>query len=52
MTPELALFVAGILGGIALALVARGVVDQVFIVRYLRGRRRRPIGDPHTRFEK
>ena len=39
-------FVAGVLTGIALALLASGVSDQVFIVRYLRQRRRRPIGDP------
>jgi len=36
------IFFVGVLTGIALAFVARGVVDQVWIIRYLRNRRRPP----------
>lgn len=47
MDQVLAIFVAGVLTGIAVSLIASGVVDQVFIVRYLRSHRRHRSGwDP------
>jgi len=45
-------FVVGVLAGLALVLIARGIVDQVFIIRYRRSHRRRPIGSPDTRLKK
>jgi len=36
------IYVAGVLTGIAMALIARGVADQIWIVRYRRQRRRPP----------
>lgn len=36
------IFVAGVLTGIAVSLIAQGVAEHIWIVRYLRRQRRRP----------